>query len=244
MLTCFACPLSLSVCVRVCVSVSLSNASRNRMSERGLERVLRGIEMAASMAREGAGDAPLRLKVNVVVMKGINDDEVGDFVRTFAMSGTGLNVRFIEYMPFDQNGWNYSKMVPQKDVMQTVLETLGASGHSLVRLDTGRSAVGTDYDVLDNNGSSTGRVSFVSSMTDKFCSGCNRLRLLADGSLKVCLFSDETDETSLRDLMRSGASDEDLSMAIKNALMKKKAAHAGMFELQSRKNRSMTSIGG
>ena len=191
-----------------------------------------------------------RLKVNVVVMRGINDDEVGDFVERFALGKGDVNVRFIEYMPFDQNGWNFSKMVPQKEVMQRVTDVLARSGHELRRVDLGRTAVGSDYDVVATAGGAAappvaGRVSFVSSMTDKFCSGCNRLRLLADGSLKVCLFSNERDETSLRDLLRAGASDEEIAGAVKAALMQKKAAHAGMFELHSNlQNRSMTSIGG
>ena len=100
----------------------------------------------------------------------------------------------------------------------------------------------------DNNNNvvkKCGRVSFVSSMTDQFCSGCNRLRLLADGSLKVCLFGSHKDELSLRDMIRKGATDEEIAIAINAALMKKKRAHAGMFEIQkSNENRAMTSIGG
>ena len=216
----------------------------SRSSPRGLDRVLHGIDVAAGMMAAGAGVE--RLKVNNVVMRGINDDEVGDFVERFALAGAGAaNVRFIEYMPFDQNGWDVSKMVPQAEVMRRVAEVLARTGRVLRRVDSGRSAVGSDYDVVDAAGGAAGRVSFVSSMTDKFCSGCNRLRLLADGSLKVCLFSDERDETSLRDLLRAGASDEEIAGAVKGALMGKKAAHAGMFELHSNlQNRSMTSIGG
>lgn len=184
----------------------------------------------------------------------------------------GLNVRFIEYMPFDSNGWNVQKMVSQNTVMEQVMKALDEKATTMGRsfqirraTDTGPSSVGSDYNVYmsphSNKGTHSnnwtndaigegewdfcGRVSFVSSMTDKFCSGCNRLRLLADGSLKVCLFGDQKDELSLRDLIRGGASDVDIALAINGALLKKKRAHAGMFEIhKSNQNRAMTSIGG
>lgn len=79
-------------------------------------------------------------------------------------------------------------------------------------------------------------------MTDHFCGTCNRLRITADGSIKVCLFGNT--EVSLRDLMREGKSDEDLVNVIGTAVKKKKKQHAGMFELASRKNRPMILIGG
>lgn len=79
-------------------------------------------------------------------------------------------------------------------------------------------------------------------MTDHFCSTCNRLRITADGSIKVCLFGNT--EVSLRDLMRKGKSDEELVEVIGAAVKKKKKQHAGMFELASRKNRPMILIGG
>lgn len=79
-------------------------------------------------------------------------------------------------------------------------------------------------------------------MTDHFCGTCNRLRITADGSIKVCLFGNT--EVSLRDLMREGKSDEELVEVIGAAVKKKKKQHAGMFELASRKNRPMILIGG
>ena len=87
-----------------------------------------------------------------------------------------------------------------------------------------------------------GTVSFISSMTNHFCGTCNRLRLTADGNLKVCLFGNS--EVSLRDILRSGASDEELVQTIRSAVQRKKAAHAGMYELAESKNRPMILIGG
>lgn len=79
-------------------------------------------------------------------------------------------------------------------------------------------------------------------MTDHFCGTCNRLRITADGSIKVCLFGNT--EVSLRDMLRQGKSDQELLDIIGMAVKKKKKQHAGMFELASRKNRPMILIGG
>lgn len=207
----------------------------SRTSPKTLERVLRGINAAARVVRP--------LKINVVVMKGINDDEIGDIVENLGIS-KGLNVRFIEYMPFDDNGWDRKKMMPQREVMDKVENTLAKHGYCLSPVYAGRNAVGRDYQIVtrDHGNAISGRISFVSSMTDNFCSGCNRIRILADGSFKVCLFG--SDELSLRDIMRSGASNDHLIHEIKNALLNKKKAHAGMFNLQKTRNRTMTTIGG
>ena len=87
-----------------------------------------------------------------------------------------------------------------------------------------------------------GTVSFVTSMTSHFCGDCNRLRIMADGNLKVCLFGNT--EVSLRDAMRRGCSDEELMVVIGAAVRRKKAAHAGMFALANMDNRAMIKIGG
>ena len=87
-----------------------------------------------------------------------------------------------------------------------------------------------------------GRVSFITSMTENFCSSCNRIRLTADGNLKVCLFG--ASEVSLRDAMRAGATDEELKVIIGRAVGRKKARHAGMYNIANSKNRPMILIGG
>lgn len=88
-----------------------------------------------------------------------------------------------------------------------------------------------------------GTVSFVTSMTNHFCGGCNRLRILADGNLKVCLFGNA--EVSLRDAMRNDkATDEELRAIVESAVKRKKAKHAGMENLAGMENRSMIRIGG
>lgn len=87
-----------------------------------------------------------------------------------------------------------------------------------------------------------GKIGFISSMTDHFCGTCNRLRITADGSIKVCLFG--STEVSLRDLLRQGKTEDELLRYIGATVRRKKRQHAGMFELASRKNRPMVLIGG
>jgi cyclic pyranopterin phosphate synthase len=175
------------------------------------------------------------VKVNVVVMRGVNDDELSDFVEL--TKDAPINVRFIEYMPFDGNVWSSSKMVPYKEMMERAGAKFGGAG-ALERCLDASGEVAKNYRLPGHQG----EISFISSMTSKFCGDCNRVRLMADGNLKVCLFG--ANEVSLRDAMRGGASDGDLHAVVSAAVNRKKAAHAGMFELAKTKNRAMVKIGG
>lgn len=194
---------------------------------KGHARVLRAIDECLA--------AQLPTKVNVVVMNAINDDELVPFVQM--TERVPLDVRFIEYMPFDGNRWSSSKFLSYAAMLQTVAKHFGRLENVLThRGDT------TKYYRVPGY---AGRIGFITSMTDNFCSGCNRLRITADGNLKVCLFGKE--EFSLRDLLRSGASDEDLDTAIRQALGLKHFSLGGnkdMYAISESENRSMVRIGG
>ena len=194
---------------------------------KGHERVMESIRAAVE-----AGYAPV--KVNCVVMRGVNDDELGAFVAL--TRDAPINVRFIEYMPFDGNAWAQRKLVPYAEMLQRV----SAQYPALRRLADPREEVAKNFALPGHQGS----VSFVTSMTEHFCGGCNRLRLMADGALKVCLFG--ANETSLRDVMRAGATDAELGALVGAAVQRKKAAHAGIAvdALADSKNRAMIKIGG
>ncbi|XP_020599540.1 GTP 3',8-cyclase, mitochondrial isoform X2 [Phalaenopsis equestris] len=118
------------------------------------------------------------VKVNCVVMRGINDDEICDFVELTCEKP--INVRFIEFMPFDGNVWNTKKLVPYAEILDKVKQRFEG-----VRRLTNHPSDTTKNFIIDGH---QGTISFITSMTDHFCAGCNRLRLLADGNLKVCLF--------------------------------------------------------
>ncbi|KAG6837323.1 hypothetical protein H0H93_011418 [Arthromyces matolae] len=199
---------------------------------RGHEAVLKALNIALKSNLES-------VKLNVVVIKGLNDGEIIDFVEM--TKHDRLSVRFIEFMPFTGNvtsflgnKWDSKKMVPSS----TLLERLTLRYPTLYRApdelnDTARSWRIPGY---------TGSFGFISSMSDHFCSSCNRLRVTADGQIKVCLF--DAKELSLRDELRRGASDEELLQIIGRAVFGKKAKHAGMEDIDVVTNRPMILIGG
>ncbi len=195
-----------------------------------LDEVLAALDLALDYGYAGE-----RLKLNAVVMRNVNDDEVADFAAL--AERLPLEVRFIEYMPFGGNGWASDTLVPYAEMLERVrerfpVERLGDGPH-----ETARTYAAPGW---------PGRVGFVASMTAPFCAGCNRLRLTADGALKVCLFGRA--EVSLRDGLRRGASDTALLALIRAAVQQKKAAHDGIEEIadaaRRAENRPMILIGG
>ncbi|KAI5838809.1 molybdenum cofactor biosynthesis protein A [Morchella snyderi] len=210
---------------------------------KGLEQVLKTIDNALSLGF-GAPGSDRILKINSVVMKGVNDNEIGDFVEL--TRDKPIEVRFIEYMPFDGNKWNKNKMVSYKDMVD-LIHTTHPSLQKMASQrpnDTSKSWHVPGYQ---------GRVGFITSMTHNFCGSCNRLRITGDGNLKVCLFGDA--EVSLRDMMRKyrdreaevGAGDRavmerELLEVVGVAVGRKKDKHAGMGELENMKNRPMILI--
>ncbi|GAV77609.1 Radical_SAM domain-containing protein/Mob_synth_C domain-containing protein/Fer4_14 domain-containing protein [Cephalotus follicularis] len=165
---------------------------------KGHQRVLDSIHAAVQL-----GYNPV--KVNCVVMRGFNEDEICDFVELTRHEP--INIRFIEFMPFDGNVWNVKKLVPYSEMLDTVVKQFTG----LKRLQDHPTDTAKNFKVSGH----CGTVSFITSMTEHFCAGCNRLRLLADGNLKVCLFGPS--EVSLRDPIRSGADDDQLREIISAA---------------------------
>jgi cyclic pyranopterin phosphate synthase len=164
-------------------------------------------------------------------MAGVNNDELPDFVEKFW--NRDLDIRFIEFMPFLSNGWQKGKLLPYK-TMRAILD----ERFTLVPRLGEQSDVAQEFDVI---GGSV-RIGFITSMTESFCGGCNRIRLTADGRLKVCLFAKTG--PSLRDAMRSGATDDELETLIRDALYGKWAAHPPMERLVQVNDLPMISIGG
>lgn len=199
-----------------------------RRPGQGLAAVLRSLDTAVKL------NIP-RVKLNVVVMRGVNDDEILDFVAL--ARDHPIQIRFIEYMPFDGNRWNSHKMVPYAELRAAIERGIGTS-LELVPAQPGDTA--KNYRLPDSN--YVGSVGLITSMTDHFCGTCTRLRLTSDGNLKVCLFDNA--EVSLRDRLRAGASDAELLNVVGAAVRGKKSKHAGLGELEKMKNRPMVLIGG
>ncbi|KAI8645220.1 molybdopterin cofactor synthesis protein a [Parasitella parasitica] len=167
----------------------------------------------------GAIDEAVRLKmphvkINTVVMRGVNDQEVLNFAAY--TNNHPVNVRFIEYMPFDGNRWSRDKLVPFKELIGRIESMYGR----LNKLRDGMNDTTKHYQIPGYQG----KLGFITSMTDHFCGTCNRLRITADGNIKVCLFGNA--EVSLRDMIRQGKTDDELLEIIGAAIKKKKKQHA------------------
>lgn len=232
---------------------------------KGYDAVQKSIDRILEMNRLGAG---IKLKINCVVMRGVNDREVLPFVDM--TQEKDIEVRFIEYMPFDGNKWSKNKMFSY----QEMLDLIRTKYPTLQKVQDHKNDTSKTWHVPGF----AGRIGFITSMTHNFCGSCNRLRITGDGNLKVCLFGNA--EVSLRDILRKSNSGEpvdeqafeamkqiemarrrdlltsdrtplglapnemELLEVIGAAVKRKKAKHAGIGELEHMKNRPMILIGG
>jgi cyclic pyranopterin phosphate synthase len=189
------------------------------------------VVLQAMEAAESAGLVPL--KVNVVLLRGQNEDEILDFAAL--ARETGRVVRFIEFMPLDAQGeWDRQSLVPGREVFERI--------SSSWPLEPVASADGTApaerFRFIDGRG----EIGLISSVTEPFCGTCNRLRVTADGALRNCLFSD--DEHSVRDILRGDGSDADLALLFRRAVWAKYPGHGINEPGFLRPTRSMSMIGG
>ncbi|KAF5273085.1 hypothetical protein FQR65_LT04827 [Abscondita terminalis] len=197
------------------INISLDTLKKDKFEyitrRKGWERVMMGIDLALQL-----GYNPV--KVNCVLTKGLNDDEILDFVQL--TENKNVDIRFIEYMPFGGNKWDFEKMMPYGDMVK-LIRTKWPDFYQLQNdpNDTSKAWKVPGY---------AGQVGFITSMSEHFCGTCNRLRITADGNLKVCLFGNT--EVSLRDAMRGGCSEDELVGLISAAVKRKKKQHAGQYK--------------
>lgn len=230
---------------------------------KGLDAVQRSMDKIFELNRHGAG---IKLKINCVVMRGVNDREIMSFVEMTREKD--VEVRFIEYMPFDGNKWSKKKMLSYEEMLDLIREKYP----SLQKVKDHKNDTSKTWHIPGF----VGRIGFITSMTHNFCGTCNRLRITSDGNLKVCLFGNA--EVSLRDILRklnngepideaafesikqlscqnpglsqtadgptTPANQDELLNIIGMAVKRKKAKHAGIGELEHMKNRPMILIGG
>jgi GTP 3',8-cyclase len=189
-----------------------------------LDRVLDGINAALE-----AGFEPV--KVNVVVMRGLNDDEILDFAAFGRLRH--VEIRFIEFMPLDAQGeWTMDQVVPADEIVAAI----GAVYP--IEADVRGSEPATRYRYLDG----AGAFGVIASVTRPFCEGCDRIRITAEGAVRNCLFA--VQETDLRHLLRTGATDDDIAAAIAGDVGRKWAGHSiGRVEF-IKPARGMSQIGG
>ena len=176
-----------------------------------------------------------QVKVNVVVMKGLNDSEINDFVE--CTKHQPIHVRFIEFMPFTGNSWTSNKVFTMKQMLHVIEEK-----YEVERLQDEKHDTAKSYRVPGHQGT----FAFVSTMSSNFCSECNRIRLTADGKMKNCLFAEK--ETDLLSALRRG---EDVVPLIHQNIRSKAKELGGQFTSdfehlhpENIHNRSMITIGG
>ena len=215
------------------LNISLDTLDHDRFFEltrrTELSNVLEGIDAAVD-----AGFSPV--KVNAVLMNGINDDEVLDFLEMGRRKG--INVRFIEFMPLDAQGeWSNDRVVTYAEILEKAAEhfdfepvTRGSSPAERFRY--------TD----DGYAEGGGEFGIIASVTEPFCESCDRMRLSAEGQLRNCLFA--LRHVDLRDLLRNGGSDEDLLNAIAGEVKEKWAGHSINQVHFIKPSKGMSELGG
>ncbi len=178
------------------------------------------------------------VKVNCVLMKGFNDDEVIDFINL--SKNLPVHVRFIEFMPFDGNQWNMERLVSLQEILSKVHSNF--EKNAIVKLQDAPNDTTKSYQIKGYQGT----FAIISSVTNPFCDGCNRIRLTANGQIKNCLFSSK--ESDLLTTLRAGKS---IIPIIQKAVQTKLKVRSGMNTLDKfsqsdihSNNRSMIAIGG
>jgi cyclic pyranopterin phosphate synthase len=213
------------------VTLSLDSLDRQRFIDitgvDGIDRVYSSIEKAQQLGFEP-------VKINAVIVRGRNDDELVDFAR-FARE-QGVSFRFIEYMPLDSgHEWSRDMVVSGREIR----DTIDAVFPLKLKENTRGSETAWKYEFAD---SSPGEIGIIAPVTEMFCGACSRIRLTADGQIRTCLFS--TVEYNLRDIVRSGASREQVVEFIESAVMKKEARHHINDAEFVQPERTMSFIGG
>jgi cyclic pyranopterin phosphate synthase len=171
------------------------------------------------------------IKINVVVVQNVNDDEILDFVE-FAKDKP-IQVRFIELMPFYKSEWGVENFVSAEDIKSRI-----ESHYHLIEINGDSSSPAVDYNIDGYKG----KIGFIAPVSKKFCDNCNRLRLTADGRLLPCLMGNT--EIDVKTPMRDGASDDEIKMIIKSAMIEKPKGHDLCKESLDKINRAMSRVGG
>ena len=180
---------------------------------------------------EAVGFNPV--KINVVVIRNVNDNEILDFVEF--VKDRNLNIRFIEFMPFGNNQWQRDGFISYKE-MKDIIE----SEYILNPLYSDVSDVAKDFSISGFKG----KVSFVTSMSEHFCNTCSRLRISADGKMRVCLFSTGKEEINFKTLLRNNCSETEIIELVHSAIKYKWEKHPEPEELAKLEQNNMLTIGG
>jgi cyclic pyranopterin phosphate synthase len=213
------------------VTISLDSLKRENFREMTGVDQLNDV-LAAIRAAQKAGLNPV--KINAVVVRGRNDDELADFAR-FAREND-LKMRFIEFMPLDAgHGWRREQIVPGREIFETINKAFPLA----LKENSRGSETAWKYRFADG---APGEIGIIAPVTEMFCGACSRIRLTADGQIRTCLFS--IVEHNLRDFVRGGASRSEIAEFIRQIVLKKEARHSINDAKFAPASRSMSFIGG
>lgn len=213
------------------ITISLDTLDTTRFREitgvDSLEEVFEAIEAAKEHGFEP-------VKINAVIVRGVNDDELVDFAR-FARK-TRVEMRFIEYMPLDSgHDWSRDKVVSGREIYKTINAVYPLE----LKTESRGSETSWKYGFADGE---PGGIGIIAPVTEMFCGACSRIRLTADGQIRTCLFS--TVEHNLRDYLRSGATRAELVEFIRHVTLKKEPSHRINQADFTPASRTMSFIGG
>jgi GTP 3',8-cyclase len=213
------------------ITLSLDSLQKEKFREITGRDELENV-LAAIAAVKRAGLEPVKL--NAVIVRGVNDDELVDFARL--ARERDVSIRFIEFMPLDSgHDWTRDMVVSGNEIRERIGEVF-----PLVLKQTSRgSGTAWNYRFADTD---RGEIGIIAPVTQMFCGACSRIRLTADGQLRTCLFSNV--EHNLRDVLRSGANRAEIVRFIEAAVMKKEAGHRINDEDFRQPARTMSFIGG
>jgi cyclic pyranopterin phosphate synthase len=214
---------------RINISLDSLNPTKfNIITRRNhFDKVWKGIETAETLEI-------YPIKINVVLIRGINNDEILNFAHL--ARERSLIIRFIEFMPIGaDDGWSNDKVVTSKEIIKIMERGLEKR---LIQLETTHSQAAEQFIFEDG----IGQIGFISSVSQPFCSNCNRVRITSDGKLRTCLFSRK--ETDLKKLIRENASDEDIKSILVEQIWNKEAGHMINRSGFVRPVRTMSQIGG
>lgn len=211
------------------INISLDTLKRKKFQQISrfdlFDKVMSGIERAIQVGFEP-------IKINVVAVKGVNDDEILDFIEM--TKERPLWVRFIELMPFSRNNWRDESFMSADEIKKHI-----ETRYQLIAVgQPDASAPSMDYQVAGHKG----YIGFIAPLSEAFCDLCNRLRLTADGHLLPCLHSGM--EIDIKTPMRAGASDDELKLILRKAMLSKPKGHTLCDETSEITKRSMSRVGG
>ncbi len=213
------------------VTISLDSLKKKRFKEitgvDRLENVIKSIDVAKSNSLNP-------VKINVVMVRGVNDDEIIDFAR-FARE-MKVSVRFIEFMPLDSGqDWKREKIVSGEEIRKTI------DAKYPLNLKEPNRGSRTAWNYIFDDGAE-GEIGIIAPVTQIFCGACSRIRLTADGQIRTCLFSET--EYNLRDVIRSASNDQEIAAFLQQVVNEKEFSHRINEKEFVQPSRTMSFIGG